>query len=239
MLAGKNVFSYFETKLISWLIYQNLNCQACVVHVVKWRQTLIFLFLCLGSGGVVDKDLRHYLNLRFSKGSVDHDHQQIIRDNLYLRTIPCESTSFFSLSLIFSVSLFCCDCLFVFCSFQDRFVDFALPSSPPPAQFYSLSQFKFSLLFYGCCLCVFLITHMLFLSISRRLSLLLFPHSSGCWALSLRFPRQPPSCLKACVALTPYPLQHTLCMHNSHTYIHDKSMPFSWMHLEDVTSVPM
>ncbi|XP_056909250.1 membrane-associated guanylate kinase, WW and PDZ domain-containing protein 2-like isoform X3 [Takifugu flavidus] len=41
------------------------------------------------SGGVVDKDLRHYLNLRFSKGSVDHDHQQIIRDNLYLRTIPC------------------------------------------------------------------------------------------------------------------------------------------------------
>lgn len=45
------------------------------------------------SGGVVDKDLRHYLNLRFSKGSVDHDHQQIIRDNLYLRTVPCESTS--------------------------------------------------------------------------------------------------------------------------------------------------
>ncbi|TNN70864.1 Membrane-associated guanylate kinase, WW and PDZ domain-containing protein 2 [Liparis tanakae] len=39
------------------------------------------------TGGVVDKDLRHYLNLRFSKGSVDHDHQQIIRDNLYLRTI--------------------------------------------------------------------------------------------------------------------------------------------------------
>ncbi|GLD61541.1 membrane-associated guanylate kinase, WW and PDZ domain-containing protein 2-like isoform X6 [Lates japonicus] len=38
--------------------------------------------------GVVDKDLRHYLNLRFSKGSVDHDHQQIIRDNLYLRTVP-------------------------------------------------------------------------------------------------------------------------------------------------------
>uniref|UniRef100_A0A8C2WMS0 PDZ domain-containing protein n=1 Tax=Cyclopterus lumpus TaxID=8103 RepID=A0A8C2WMS0_CYCLU len=48
---------------------------------------------CVKQGGVVDKDLRHYLNLRFSKGSVDHDHQQIIRDNLYLRTVPCESTS--------------------------------------------------------------------------------------------------------------------------------------------------
>ena len=42
------------------------------------------------AGGVVDKDLRHYLNLRFQKGSVDHELQQIIRDNLYLRTVPCE-----------------------------------------------------------------------------------------------------------------------------------------------------
>ncbi|KAI4825752.1 hypothetical protein KUCAC02_021422 [Chaenocephalus aceratus] len=67
--------------------------------------------------GVVDKDLRHYLNLRFSKGSVDHDHQQIIRDNLYLRTVPCESTSPASLLssitpsgfhlLFFDLFLFC------------------------------------------------------------------------------------------------------------------------------------
>ncbi|XP_026991080.2 membrane-associated guanylate kinase, WW and PDZ domain-containing protein 2 isoform X9 [Tachysurus fulvidraco] len=41
------------------------------------------------AGGVIDKDLRHYLNLRFQKGSVDHELQQIIRDNLYLRTVPC------------------------------------------------------------------------------------------------------------------------------------------------------
>ncbi|XP_068162652.1 membrane-associated guanylate kinase, WW and PDZ domain-containing protein 2a isoform X3 [Antennarius striatus] len=40
-------------------------------------------------GGVIDQDLRHYLNLRFQKGSVDHELQQIIRDNLYLRTVPC------------------------------------------------------------------------------------------------------------------------------------------------------
>uniref|UniRef100_A0A8C6T7W6 Membrane-associated guanylate kinase, WW and PDZ domain-containing protein 2 n=1 Tax=Neogobius melanostomus TaxID=47308 RepID=A0A8C6T7W6_9GOBI len=44
---------------------------------------------CVKQGGVIDKDLRHYLNLRFQKGSVDHKLQQIIRDNLYLRTIPC------------------------------------------------------------------------------------------------------------------------------------------------------
>ncbi|XP_070404193.1 membrane-associated guanylate kinase, WW and PDZ domain-containing protein 2a isoform X4 [Nothobranchius furzeri] len=44
---------------------------------------------CLKQGGVIDKDLRRYLSLRFQKGSVDHELQQIIRDNLYLRTIPC------------------------------------------------------------------------------------------------------------------------------------------------------
>lgn len=71
----------------------HLTCQTWVSNKSKALMSLSFsLFLCLCSGGVVDKDLRHYLNLRFSKGSVDHDHQQIIRDNLYLRTVPCEST---------------------------------------------------------------------------------------------------------------------------------------------------
>nr|XP_061809547.1 membrane-associated guanylate kinase, WW and PDZ domain-containing protein 2-like [Nerophis lumbriciformis] len=44
---------------------------------------------CVKPGGVIDKDLCRYLNLRFPKGSVDHELQQVIRDNLYLRTIPC------------------------------------------------------------------------------------------------------------------------------------------------------
>ncbi|KAK2500640.1 hypothetical protein MC885_016768, partial [Smutsia gigantea] len=40
-------------------------------------------------GKVINKDLRHYLSLQFQKGSPDHKLQQVIRDNLYLRTIPC------------------------------------------------------------------------------------------------------------------------------------------------------
>ncbi|XP_061125240.1 membrane-associated guanylate kinase, WW and PDZ domain-containing protein 2a isoform X1 [Syngnathus typhle] len=44
---------------------------------------------CVKQSGVINKDLCRYLNLRFPKGSVDHELQQIIRDNLYLRTIPC------------------------------------------------------------------------------------------------------------------------------------------------------
>lgn len=42
------------------------------------------------AGKVLNTDLRHYLSLQFQKGSLDHKLQQIIRDNLYLRTIPCE-----------------------------------------------------------------------------------------------------------------------------------------------------
>lgn len=46
--------------------------------------------LSLPPGKVLNTDLRHYLSLQFQKGSLDHKLQQVIRDNLYLRTIPCE-----------------------------------------------------------------------------------------------------------------------------------------------------
>ena len=38
--------------------------------------------------GSITSDLRQYLNTRFPKGGVDHDLQNTIRDNLYLRTVP-------------------------------------------------------------------------------------------------------------------------------------------------------
>lgn len=40
--------------------------------------------------GLLPRDLKQYLAARFQKGSVDHDLQQTIRDNLYLRTVPCK-----------------------------------------------------------------------------------------------------------------------------------------------------
>ncbi|EMP30112.1 Membrane-associated guanylate kinase, WW and PDZ domain-containing protein 1 [Chelonia mydas] len=36
----------------------------------------------------LNKDLRHYLNQRFQKGSPDHELQQTIRDNLYRHAVP-------------------------------------------------------------------------------------------------------------------------------------------------------
>uniref|UniRef100_A0A3Q3AFZ1 Membrane-associated guanylate kinase, WW and PDZ domain-containing protein 1 n=1 Tax=Kryptolebias marmoratus TaxID=37003 RepID=A0A3Q3AFZ1_KRYMA len=59
------------------------------VHAVVKHSKDPVRLKCVKQGGVIDKDLRRYLNLRFQKGSVDHELQQIIRDNLYLRTIPC------------------------------------------------------------------------------------------------------------------------------------------------------
>uniref|UniRef100_A0A665VPW6 Membrane-associated guanylate kinase, WW and PDZ domain-containing protein 1 n=1 Tax=Echeneis naucrates TaxID=173247 RepID=A0A665VPW6_ECHNA len=59
------------------------------VHAVVKHSRDPVRLKCVKQGGVIGKDLRHYLNLRFQKGSVDHELQQIIRDNLYLRTVPC------------------------------------------------------------------------------------------------------------------------------------------------------
>nr|XP_033781908.1 membrane-associated guanylate kinase, WW and PDZ domain-containing protein 1 isoform X7 [Geotrypetes seraphini] len=40
-------------------------------------------------GSRLNKDLKHYLNQRFQKGSPDHELQQTIRDNLYRHAVPC------------------------------------------------------------------------------------------------------------------------------------------------------
>ncbi len=47
----------------------------------------LFVVVVVVTGGLT-KDLREYLTTRFAKGSVDHELQTTIRDNLYLRTVP-------------------------------------------------------------------------------------------------------------------------------------------------------
>ncbi|GAA6090497.1 membrane-associated guanylate kinase, WW and PDZ domain-containing protein 3 isoform X5 [Tachysurus ichikawai] len=53
------------------------------------KDTKTFVCGAFTSCKVLNTDLRHYLSLQFQKGSLDHKLQQVIRDNLYLRTIPC------------------------------------------------------------------------------------------------------------------------------------------------------
>ncbi|XP_007192473.2 membrane-associated guanylate kinase, WW and PDZ domain-containing protein 1 isoform X15 [Balaenoptera acutorostrata] len=50
-------------------------------------------FRAVRQGGKLNKDLRHFLNQRFQKGSPDHELQQTIRDNLYRHAVPCTTRS--------------------------------------------------------------------------------------------------------------------------------------------------
>lgn len=52
------------------------------------REKSFFLQVEICVLGSITQDLRLFLNTRFQKGSVDHDLQNTIRDNLYLRTVP-------------------------------------------------------------------------------------------------------------------------------------------------------
>ena len=63
---------------------------------------------CSPFSGSITSDLRQYLNTRFPKGGVDHDLQNTIRDNLYLRTVPVTTRyieMFQDISLLPSITL--------------------------------------------------------------------------------------------------------------------------------------
>ncbi|XP_047927933.2 membrane-associated guanylate kinase, WW and PDZ domain-containing protein 1 isoform X21 [Anser cygnoides] len=59
-----------------------------VLEVIRGCQEPIVV-KAVRQGSRLNKDLRHYLNQRFQKGSPDHDLQQTIRDNLYRHAVPC------------------------------------------------------------------------------------------------------------------------------------------------------
>lgn len=124
-MGARNVSLPLNREFSLHLKYTCIYVCSIMSHVASCEHFSAFL---LFTGGVVDKDLRHYLNLRFSKGSVDHDHQQIIRDNLYLRTVPCESSSSPSSA---QHPHHLCNCLFygLFIAHLDRPF---LPKLPPP-----------------------------------------------------------------------------------------------------------
>ncbi len=58
------------------------------VHVSHYRSDSITFLSPSGLAGSIPADLRQYLNARFPKGGLDHELQNTVRDNLYLRTVP-------------------------------------------------------------------------------------------------------------------------------------------------------
>ena len=60
----------------------------CIVNSYNVLRVILIFFVFAGQ--TLTKDLRKYLNMRFQKGSIDHDLQSTIRENLYVRTVPCK-----------------------------------------------------------------------------------------------------------------------------------------------------
>lgn len=67
-----------------------LNCAAWEPETVNSPQFWLAMCFSLWTGSKLNKDLKHYLSLRFQKSSPDHELQQTIRDNLYRHAVPCE-----------------------------------------------------------------------------------------------------------------------------------------------------
>uniref|UniRef100_A0A1B6DAZ4 Membrane-associated guanylate kinase, WW and PDZ domain-containing protein 1 n=2 Tax=Clastoptera arizonana TaxID=38151 RepID=A0A1B6DAZ4_9HEMI len=73
-IQGQKVAGYTRRDTVAWLNHCCRNGAPVTIKTVP--------------SGLITQDLCQFLNTRFQKGSVDHDLQNIIRDNLYLRTVP-------------------------------------------------------------------------------------------------------------------------------------------------------
>ncbi|XP_069977062.1 uncharacterized protein [Penaeus vannamei] len=78
-VQGQRVAGYTQRDVVAWINHCTRNGNPCVIRTAP--------------PGSLTRDLRQYLNTRFQKGSVDHELQNTIRDNVYLRTVPVTTRS--------------------------------------------------------------------------------------------------------------------------------------------------
>ena len=85
-----NVLCNYSSKLLWQTFYISIYLQFDILslyYTTICNKSLANL-LKFSFPGAITTDLRQYLNTRFPKGDVDHELQNTIRDNLYLRTVP-------------------------------------------------------------------------------------------------------------------------------------------------------
>lgn len=68
--------------------YTLFDCIDLLSKLYKSSKTITFRSVRYISQNL-QYDLRPYLDARFHKGSIDYDLQQTIRENVYMRTVPC------------------------------------------------------------------------------------------------------------------------------------------------------
>ena len=85
-----NVLCNYSSKLLWQTFYISIYLQFDILSLYYTTICNIILanLLKFSFPGAITTDLRQYLNTRFPKGDVDHELQNTIRDNLYLRTVP-------------------------------------------------------------------------------------------------------------------------------------------------------
>ena len=85
-----NVLCNYSSKLLWQTFYISiyLQCDILSLYHTTICNKILANLLKLSFPGAITTDLRQYLNTRFPKGDVDHELQNTIRDNLYLRTVP-------------------------------------------------------------------------------------------------------------------------------------------------------
>ena len=87
-----NVLCNYSSKLLWQTFYISIYLQFDILSLTLSPATICNIILAnllkFSFPGAITTDLRQYLNTRFPKGDVDHELQNTIRDNLYLRTVP-------------------------------------------------------------------------------------------------------------------------------------------------------
>lgn len=86
-----SLFEQWKCRGLSWH-YLRVNESMSAVKRCPFLGLFIwavFVWPCF-PGHKLNKDLKHYLSLRFQKSSPDHELQKTIRANLYRHAVPCE-----------------------------------------------------------------------------------------------------------------------------------------------------
>lgn len=100
----RKLFRFFELQILRWVsTLPRLQMLIYGIFLLCVYRMTMSLFVCLLVrlslsnsssvlllGSTLCKDLRLYLSKCFTPGSMDSQLQQVIRENLYLRAVPCE-----------------------------------------------------------------------------------------------------------------------------------------------------
>jgi hypothetical protein len=83
LLSNEIILEMQNYKISGYTLY---DVQLLLKQILKTYATITFVTV---KSNTLPIDLRTYLDERFQKGSIDYELQQTIRENVYMRTVPC------------------------------------------------------------------------------------------------------------------------------------------------------